>query len=80
MRASTNASLLASDDKTNRKGMPNPLRLAVITNAHFDTVRLPFPPAAVQRLALAMGAPVGLLFGYGATYVPAAAAPATATA
>ena len=71
---------LASDDKTNRKGMPNPLRLAVITNAHFDTVRLPFPPAAVQRLALAMGAPVGLLFGYGATYVPAAAAPATATA
>jgi mannose-6-phosphate isomerase-like protein (cupin superfamily) len=71
---------LATDNKTNRKGMPNPLRLAVIANAHFDTVRLPFPPAAVQRLALAMGAPVGRLFGYGATYVPAAAAPATATA
>jgi mannose-6-phosphate isomerase-like protein (cupin superfamily) len=71
---------LATDSKTNRKGMPNPLRLAVIANAHFDTVRLPFPPAAVQRLALAMGAPVGRLFGYGATYVPAAAAPATATA
>jgi quercetin dioxygenase-like cupin family protein len=71
---------LAADDKTNRKGMPNPLRLAVIANAHFDTVRLPFPPAVVQRVALAMGAPVGRLFGYGATYVPAAAAPATATA
>ena len=36
---------LAADGKTNRKGMPNPLRLAVIANAHFDTVRLPFPPA-----------------------------------
>ena len=36
---------LAADGKTNRKGMPNPLRLAVIANAHFDTVQLPFPPA-----------------------------------
>ena len=34
---------LAADGKTNRKGMPNPLRLAVIANAHFDTVRLPVP-------------------------------------
>ena len=41
---------LAADGKTNRKGMPNPLRLAVIANAHFDTVRLPFPPAILQRL------------------------------
>jgi len=71
---------LATDGLTNRKGMPNPLRLAVIANAHFDTVRLPFPPAAMQRLALAMGAPMGRLFGYGATYVPAAAATATTTA
>jgi quercetin dioxygenase-like cupin family protein len=36
---------LAADGKTGRKGMPNPLRLAVIAKAHFDTVRLPFPPA-----------------------------------
>jgi mannose-6-phosphate isomerase-like protein (cupin superfamily) len=71
---------LASDGKTNRKGMPNPLRLAVIANAHFDTVRLPFPPAPMQRFALVMGAPVGRLFGYGATYVPAGAQPAMATA
>ena len=34
---------LAAEGKTNRKGMPNLLRLAVIANAHFDTVRLPFP-------------------------------------
>jgi quercetin dioxygenase-like cupin family protein len=28
---------LAAEGKTNRKGMPNPLRLAVIAKAHFDT-------------------------------------------
>jgi mannose-6-phosphate isomerase-like protein (cupin superfamily) len=67
---------LAADGKTNRKGMPNPLRLAVIANAHFDTVRLPFPPALVQRIGLALGTPVGRMLGYEATYVPAAPAPA----
>ena len=59
---------LAQDGKTNRKGMPNPLRLAVIAQAHFDTVRLPFPPTWVQRIGLALGAPVGRLFGYRPTY------------
>ena len=59
---------LAQAGKTNRKGMPNPLRLAVIARAHFDTVRLPFPPAWMQRLGLALGAPVGRLLGYRATY------------
>jgi quercetin dioxygenase-like cupin family protein len=55
---------LAAEGKTNDKGMPNPLRLAVIAKAHFDTVRLPFPPAAVQRAGLALGAPLGKLLGY----------------
>jgi mannose-6-phosphate isomerase-like protein (cupin superfamily) len=63
---------LAADGKTNRKGMPNLLRLAVIANAHFDTVRLPFPPAILQRIGLALGAPVGRAVGYGPIYVPAA--------
>ena len=62
---------LAADGKTNRKGMPNPLRLAVIAKAHFDDVRLPFPPAWMQRAGLALGAPLGQLLGYRATYVPA---------
>jgi mannose-6-phosphate isomerase-like protein (cupin superfamily) len=71
---------LATDGKTNRKGMPNPLRLAVIANAHFDTVQLPFPPAFVQKVGLALGAPLGRVLGYGATYVPAEpAVVATAT-
>ena len=71
---------LAADGKTNRKGMPNPLRLAVIANAHFDTVRLPFPPALLQRFALGLGAPLGKALGYGAVYVPAEGMPATAVA
>jgi quercetin dioxygenase-like cupin family protein len=63
---------LAADGKTNRKGMPNPFRLAVIAQAHFDTVRLPFPPATLQRTGLAIGAPLGRVLGYGTTYAPEA--------
>ena len=63
--------VLASDGKTNSRGLPNPLRLAVTANATFDTVRLPFPPAWMQRMGLAMGAPVGRLLGYEPVYVPA---------
>jgi quercetin dioxygenase-like cupin family protein len=64
---------LAAEGKTNRKGMPNPLRLAVIAKAHFDTVRLPFPPAALQRAALALAAPLGQALGYRATVTSRAA-------
>jgi len=67
---------LAADGKTNRKGMPNPLRLAVIAKAHFETVQLPFPPTILQRIGLALGAPVGRLFGYEAAYTPETTAPA----
>ena len=68
---------LAADGKTNKKGMPNPLRLAVIAREYFDVVRLPFPPVALQRFGLALGAPTGRLFGYEATYTTApASAPA----
>lgn len=59
---------LANDGKTNRKGMPNPLRLAVIANAHFDDVRLPFPPAWMQKVGLALGAPLGSLLGFKPVY------------
>lgn len=62
---------LAAAGKTNRRGLPNPLRLAVIAKAHFDTVRLPFPPAALQRLGLALAAPLGRALGYRPTYRPA---------
>ena len=61
---------LASEGKTNKKGMPNPFRLAVIMDEHFDLVRLPFPPVWVQRMGLALASPLGLLLGYEPTYVP----------
>lgn len=67
---------LAEDGKTNRKGMPNPLRLAVIARAHFDTVRLPHPPAWLQKVGLAIGAPLGRALGYTPAYAPDVSAPA----
>jgi quercetin dioxygenase-like cupin family protein len=71
---------LAAEGKTNRKGMPNPLRLAVIAKAHFDTVRLPAPPALLQRTGLLLAAPLGRVLGYKPTYAsgPNAFAPAGA--
>jgi len=71
---------LAADGKTNKKGMPNPVRMAVIANAYFDDVRAPHVPGPLQKAALAAGAAVGRLVGYEPQYVPAPAAPQTATA
>jgi len=71
---------LAAASKTNRKGLPNPLRLAVIAKAHFDTVRLPAPPAFLQRAGLALAAPLGRLLGYRSTYRRAPAKPVAPSA
>ena len=71
---------LAADGKTNRKGMPNPLRLAVIAKAHFDTVRLPTPPAFLQQAGLLVGAALGRLLGYRPTYPRATGEPALSAA
>jgi len=59
---------LAADGKTNRRGMPNAFRLAVIAKHHFDVVRLPRIPHGMQKAGLAMGAPLGRLLGYQPTY------------
>jgi quercetin dioxygenase-like cupin family protein len=59
---------LAADGKTNRRGMPNPLRLAVIANAHFEDVRLPHVPAFAQKAALVSGAVLGRLAGFKPVY------------
>lgn len=59
---------LAAEGKTNRRGLPSPLRLAVIAAAHFDTVRAPFPPPFVQRVALASCAAAGRAIGYRPTH------------
>ena len=69
---------LAADGKTNRKGMPGPLRLAVVANHHFDVVRLPLVPQALQKLALVPGALLGRAVGYAPTYEAAGGTPAIA--
>jgi mannose-6-phosphate isomerase-like protein (cupin superfamily) len=71
---------LAAAGKTNKKGMPNPLRLAVIANHHFDDVRLPGIPQSLQKLGLVLGAPAGRIVGFGPTYdaVPGEVAPSAA--
>jgi quercetin dioxygenase-like cupin family protein len=61
---------LAADGKTNRKGMPSPLRLARIANAHFDDVRLPYVPGFLQKTALVSGAALGRLAGFRPTHEP----------
>jgi quercetin dioxygenase-like cupin family protein len=65
---------LAADGKTNRWGMPNPFRLAVIARSHFDTVQLPIVPVWMQRAALAVGDPIGRALGFAANYEPRATA------
>ena len=59
---------LAADGKTNKKGMPSPLRLAVVANHHFDVVRLPVIPQLLQKAALVPGALLGRAFGFEPTY------------
>jgi hypothetical protein len=48
--------------------MPSPLRLAVIANAHFDDVRLPYVPVFLQKAALASGSAFGRLAGLKPVY------------
>ena len=62
---------LASDGKTNGKGLPNAFHLAVIMSEQFDLVQLPSPPAWMQRMGLVFASPLGRLFGYEPTYIPA---------
>jgi quercetin dioxygenase-like cupin family protein len=44
---------LAEEGRTNRKGMPKPLDLALFVEQFKDEVRAPFPPAPVVRAMMA---------------------------
>jgi hypothetical protein len=44
---------LASEGRTNRKGMPKPLDLALFVREFETEVRGAFPPLVIQRIALA---------------------------
>jgi hypothetical protein len=55
---------LARDGKINAQGMPPFLLLGLFGQAFWNEVRVPRPPAWVQRLTYAILAPVGRLLGY----------------
>jgi quercetin dioxygenase-like cupin family protein len=54
---------LARDGKTNDKGMPDPLQLAVTASAYRDTIVFISPPPAVQRAMFAVLSPLGRALG-----------------
>jgi quercetin dioxygenase-like cupin family protein len=60
---------LARDGKTNRHGVPHPLRLAAIADHHHRDVQLPVVPTLVQRVAARIGATAGwALHEFGPVY------------
>jgi quercetin dioxygenase-like cupin family protein len=59
---------LAREGKTNQKGVPNPLQMAVIAKEFEDVVVFLNPPPWVQRLLFGILAPLGRLLGYKAIY------------
>jgi mannose-6-phosphate isomerase-like protein (cupin superfamily) len=59
---------LANDGKVDKKGRPSPLQGAVIAQEFSDIVVFTNPPPAVQRVLLAVLAPIGRLLGYRAIY------------
>ena len=59
---------LGRDGKTDEKGSPNLLQGAVMLKEYEDEYRLARPPLPVQKMLLAVLAPVGRLLGYRAQY------------
>ncbi len=55
---------LARDGKTNSKGLPDPLQLAVTGSAYRDVIVFTSPPPALQRLLFAAMAPLGRALGH----------------
>jgi quercetin dioxygenase-like cupin family protein len=59
---------LAQDGKTDSKGMPNLLQLALFAREFDDVIRFTRPPRLIQRLLFAMLAPIARLAGYRGSY------------
>lgn len=68
---------LATDGKTSRKGLPNPLQLAVLVREYQDEVRLARPPVAIQGALFGPLAVLGRLLGYRGWYPRYSAQPLT---
>lgn len=54
---------LARDGKSDRRGLPRPLQLAVTASAYQDTMVIVSPPPALQRIVFAVLAPLGRALG-----------------
>jgi len=59
---------LAQDGRTNARGLPNPLQLALLLREFRDVIRFTRPPQVVQSVLFALLAPVARLFGYQGSY------------
>ena len=59
---------LARDGKTNAKGMPNLLQLALIAREFDDVLQFTTPPRWVQRLLFGLLAPIARARGYRGSY------------
>jgi quercetin dioxygenase-like cupin family protein len=59
---------LAQDGRTDRKGVPHLLQLALIAREFDDVARLTRPPRLVQKVLFAVLAPVARLKGYRGSY------------
>lgn len=59
---------LAQQGKTNEKGIPNPLRFAVVNKAYPGVAYTTAVPVAIQKALFTLLAPVGRLLGYSAEY------------
>ncbi|MBV9473656.1 MAG: cupin domain-containing protein [Solirubrobacterales bacterium] len=70
---------LAQDGRTNAKGMPKPLDLALFVREYEDEVRAPFPPAPIVKAVMAPLARIASRRGLATRYAtPAALRPAPA--
>lgn len=59
---------LANAGKTNAKGMPNPLQLALTGREFQDVAQFAKPPRAVQRVMFGLLGPIGRMRGYRGIY------------
>jgi hypothetical protein len=59
---------LANAGKTNAKGMPGLLQMAVIGQEFQDVVRFTHPPRAVQAVMFGLLGPIGRMRGYRGIY------------
>lgn len=55
---------LAAAGKTNARGVPNPLQVAVLATQYAPEIQITSPSPAVQRVAFAILAPIARRLGY----------------